>query len=198
MTRQELWTAVVAAMEEDINGFSIRYKDNSSWQKFLGAVSVWSWYRHPQTNELVHGYMGATTAIGRTIWFDDEARILEETPFWTLEHEWVHLLDQQTFFGLLPWLPALINRYLFVFCYFLVLPWPGFFRAWAELRAYRRTLELVEEPYYDAYLDHCVKQFTGASYLFMWPFPEQVRRLLQKPSPYREKMDAVHRPRSDE
>lgn len=188
MNRQERWNLTVSAMKADIDGFDIRFKPDSKFQKFLGFISVWSWKRDEEGNR-VYGYMDMTTTLGTKVWFKDEEYVNTRLPSETLEHEWIHLKDQKTFFGILPFLPSWVNSALFGICYIIVLPWPGLGRAYAELRAYRRSLEVSEDDRREAVLEFCVGQFTGPNYFFMWPFPEQVKRLLQEPSPYKEEMD---------
>jgi hypothetical protein len=178
-------------MLDDIPGFQLRVKEESDFHRLLGFLSVWSWSRDEDTGERVYGYMNMTTVVGSTVWFPTQEYMDKALPWETLEHEWVHMKDARTFFSLLPFLPAAINSILFGLVYFLVLPWPGCFRAWAELRAYRRSLELVKDENKAEAIEHYVKQFTGPSYLFMWPFPKHVRKLLEKPSPYMEMMDGI-------
>lgn len=188
MTPQDRWNHVVAAISDDVEGFEVCFKDESSFHRLLGFFSVWSWSTNDQ-GERVYGYMDMTTTMGNKIWFPSEAYVQEHLPANTLEHEWVHMKDAQTFFGWLSFLPAVLNRMLFSVVYLVVLPWPGFVRAYAELRAYRRSLELVPEEKHEQYKAWVLEQFTGPSYLYMWPFPKQVERLLEAPSPYKELMD---------
>jgi len=189
MTPQDRWNHVVAAICDDVDGFEVRFKDESPFHKLLGFLSFWSWSRNDR-GERVYGYMDMTTTMGNKIWFPSEAYVQENLPANTLEHEWVHMKDAQSFFGWLPFLPAAMNRVLFSILYLLVLPWPGFVRAYAELRAYRRTLELIPEERHQVVKDEwIIPLFTGPAYFFMWPFPGHIHKLLDKPSPYKELMD---------
>jgi hypothetical protein len=123
------------------------------------------------------------------------------------EHEWVHLIDQETFFGLLPKFPKRLNLILFFVAYgmpqllsllsvlafisplfllslLFLLPLPSPVRMWAEMRAFRRSVELGRDP------DLIVKMFIDKTYFFMWPFKKHVLKMLKKPSPYKEMMDS--------
>lgn len=62
-------------------------------------------------------------------------------------------------------------------------PIPAPFRAWAELRAYRRDREFGRD------IDELVRKFTSPTYYYMWPFKKYVRRSLMLDSPYKESMD---------
>ncbi len=192
MTPQDRWNHVVAAISDDVDGFEVCFKEESSFHRLLGLLSVWSWSTDDQ-GQRVHGYMDMTTTMGNKIWFPSDAYVQENLPANTLEHEWVHMKDAQTFFGWLSFLPAALNRMLFSITYLVLLPWPGLVRAYAELRAYRRSLELVSDEKREAYKDWVITQFTGPNYLYMWPFPQQIAKLLDKPSPYKELMDAARR-----
>lgn len=190
MTPQDRWNHVVAAICHDVDGFEVCFKETSSFHKLLGVLSVWSWSTNDQ-GQRTYGYMDMTTTMGNKIWFPSEAYVQEHLPANTLEHEWVHMKDAQTFFGWLSFMPAALNQMLFSIVYLVILPWPGFVRAYAELRAYRRSLELVPEEKREQYKAWVLEQFTGPGYLYMWPFPEQVERLLDKASPYKTLMDSA-------
>jgi len=181
--RMERWDDLVKAIEDDIPGFEICYKVDSQWHRFLAKISFWN------------DYISYTTTMYPKVWFESKERVEDVIPIETLEHEWVHLKDGGTFFGWLPFLPAKLNAFIFNALYILLLPWPGFFRAYAEIRAFRRSVEYWEgTQYYEPHLDAYVKAFTGPAYLFMWPFPKHVRKQLQKPSPYKDLMDGYYEP----
>lgn len=117
-----------------------------------------------------------TTVLGRTIYLptswdtrSDESRYI------TLRHEAVHLrqfrrygvLGMTLIYGL-PVLPVGM----------------AMGRAWIEWRAYQETLRAyadvygpraAADPTLHAYI---LLQFTGPAYLFMWPFPRMLQRLI--------------------
>jgi hypothetical protein len=197
VTTREQWDRVVAAVAADVPGFEVGHKDESGFQRFLGRISFWN------------DYMSFNTTMYPVVWFPDAAYVEEHLPVRTLQHEWVHLKDAATFFGWLPFLPARVNAVLFNLAYLmpqplallallafwwppalafllLVAPVPAPFRMWAELRAYRRSLELNPGG-----LEGYVAYFLGPDYYFMWPFAAWVRRKLAEPSPYKAEMDAA-------
>ncbi len=144
----------------------------------------------PETGERRYPYMETfTTTMGNTIWFTSTEYVERKSPWRILEHEWVHLKDRATLFGWFPFLPRTLNGALFSLLYVIppVLS-PG--RTYIEIRAYRRSLELVDPMDRDTAIDNIIAQFTGATYFWMWPFPGQVRRWLEAPSPYQAEMDA--------
>lgn len=192
MTPQERWNRVVTAITNDIEGFEVKFKDESNFHKLLGRLSIWSWSRNNE-GQRTYGYMDMTTTMGNKVWFPSNEYVSQTLPSQTLEHEWVHMKDGQTFFGWLPFIPAFINRTMMNIMYIGCLPWPGFVRAYAEIRAYRRSLELVEDERRETYKSWVIEQFTGPSYFFMWPFRSHIERLLEDPSPYREEMDKATR-----
>lgn len=168
-TKKARWSHLVSAVARDIPGFSIRYKDENRLQRLIDRLCFWTVY-------------GAfVTTVYPIVWFPNRKYVDERRPFEILEHEWVHLKDAKTFFGWLPFLPAKLNALLFNLAY--IFPWPAPFRAWAELRAYRRSIELGAD------VEEVVPYFTGPDYLFMLPFGRLVKRLLTRPSPYKSEMD---------
>jgi len=208
MSAEDKWKVRVEAATEDIEGFGIGYKDVDPLQRAITKVMFWT------------DYTQFISTNAPKVYFENEAYIRQHWPWKTLEHEWVHLKDADTFFGLLPFMPLWFNRkvfgaaYLFpqilglgalgaigaIFfppllaclgCLLFAAPWPAPFRAWAEVRAYRRSIELrpsMEEQKVEEYS----KYFTGPDYYFMWPFKQGIRSWLTSgPSPYREEMDAL-------
>lgn len=202
MTRSERWDRLLTAVGKDIPGFRIAYKDESKFQRFLNSISFFN------------DYMSGNTTLYPVIYFENRKMVYANHPVETLEHEWVHLKDAKTFFGLLPFMPSWVNSKLFYLsylfpqilavgvlliplfpafflCAFFFLPLPAPFRMWAEIRAYRRSLELSTHK--KSSIINYTKHFTSQEYFFMWPFKNQIIRLLQKPSPYKEEMDAARK-----
>lgn len=113
-----------------------------------------------------------TTVLGRTIFvpFDWERRDPRDR-YVTLRHEAVHLRQARRYglmpMGLLYGLPILPLGL-------------AYGRARIEWEAYAETFRAVAEVYGPgrardpALRAHVVRQFTGAAYGWMWPFPRQV------------------------
>jgi len=94
------------------------------------------------------------------------------TGYLILRHEAVHLVDQRRV-GLFP----------FILSYILLLPAGVTLRALWEWRAYRETLRAYFErgavPARRR-AEGIKKQFTGKTYLYMWPFGGMVQRWIQR------------------
>jgi hypothetical protein len=171
MTRQEKWDLLVAAVEADIPGFKVCYKDESAAQRFIAAISVWSWKRDDD-GKIRHHYLDMTTTQYPKVWFPSKSWTDEHLPYEVLEHEWTHFKDAGTMFGLFPkarsrflavvWgalyllvphifaalaLLALLSIWyhdahtLWILAIAFAAPLPAPFRMWSELRAYRRDVE---------------------------------------------------------
>lgn len=167
------YEAYVAEMEREFPGLRILRKEDSSFQRLLdlglrvvtfGAMSTY----------LTH----YTTVIGRTIWVptgwlkrDDDERYI------TMRHEAVHLRQMKRYtpigMALLYGLP--------IFPLGL-----AYGRARIEWEAYAETLRAVAEtrgekaaraPELRA---HIVRQFTSASYGWMWPFEKTIERWIDQ------------------
>ena len=189
------WENTVSYLEKQIKGFEVKDKDDVWHQILIDKLLFFS------------KYIKMWSALYPKVWkpkkrFND---------YGTLQHEGVHLLDAQTFFGLLPPKPVLrwINVALFcaayglpqilallafgaisgnfwwLLCLLFLLPLPAPGRMWAEVRAYRRTRELGMP------IEGMIENFTKEKYYFMWPFPKHIRKLLKKRSPYRNDMDEL-------
>lgn len=117
---------------------------------------------------------GYQTTIGRTIyvtadWDDRDPR----ERYCTLRHEAVHLRQFRRFT-----LPGMAFLYLF-------LPLPlgvAYFRARFEMAAYEESIRAAaavygpEHPRRAGYRAHVLRQFTGPSYGWMWPFRGALER----------------------
>lgn len=188
-----LWNKTVEAIKKDISNFEVVYKDKDRFSLFL--------------SKFVPRYLMVFTTIYPKIYLGAKTTLEEQMNFRVLQHEWVHLKDQKTFFGLLPFLPEKLNAALFMLCYFLphVLallsllsisgnlwwllalvflgPLPSPVRMISEIRAYRRSKEL------DSPEELIIPKFMDMSYYMMWPFKKHIQKLLLKDSPYKEEMD---------
>lgn len=184
-------------IEKDL-GWNIKKKEDSKFHKFLSKIIFWN------------DYINIWTTFLGTVWLPEGYN--GDLIYWawpTLQHEAVHILDMDTFFGLLPEKLKYVNRILFKIAYFFpqclfvfgllgfvnpwmflcllfLLPFPAPFRAIAEFRGYRRSLEIFKYKE-----DMAVRNFTGPAYYFMWPFKKHVIKMLKKDSPYQKKMDKI-------
>jgi len=95
-----------------------------------------------------------------------------EDGYEVLRHEAVHIRDCLAT-GVLP----------FVLSYVFLLPSVLTFRAFWEYRGYRETMKVELErngTISDETLEWIVRRFTGPDYLWMFPFPKLIRRLLRR------------------
>lgn len=157
----------------------IKYKDESWEMKYLNEVIRWF------NPTFMTDY---TTVIGYTVYFTDREYV-EKYPnqaLQTLVHEAVHLLDTKyftfpvfAFAYLFPQILALgalffpISYYFLLFFLFL-LPLPAPFRAYFEARAYATDLLLKRRK-----IEHIVYFFTSWDYYKMYPFENQVKKMLK-------------------
>jgi len=189
------WDNTVKFLQKEIKGFNVNEKDGVWHQAFLGKLLFFS------------KYMRMWTTLYPKVW-KPKGRFND---YGVLQHEGVHLIDAQTLYGTFKPLPVLkwINVILFSMIYIspqifallalgaiggnlwwllsllFLLPWPSPGRMWTEVRAYRRTRELGSS------VEGMVENFTKEKYYFMWPFPNHVRKLLKKSSPYKNEMDEI-------
>ncbi len=194
-----MWENTINFGKKNIKKFDVFNKQDSFFHKFIGKIMFWNSF-----------YMNSFwTTIYPKVWKPIDAK----NNWKTLQHELVHLLDAQTFFGLMPLSLKWINVFLFSILYlspqifvlfalgsfynlwfllFLVflLPLPSPGRAFVEIRAYRRTLEL-EKNNIATSENHIIEQFTGPNYYFMFPFKKTLKNLLAKESPYKDEMDKI-------
>lgn len=189
------WDKTAAAIRVGIPKFQAIPKIHHRWSRIIAKVMFWM------------DYMQAFTASWPNVYLPDRPIEQQYKPE-KLQHEWTHLIDEETFFGLLKFMPKRFNKWLFFFAYatpqilallalhvfvaynwwwlaalLFLLPLPSPFRTWAELRGYRRSRELGAD------VDALVTRFTTVKYWFMWPFKNHIRKLLLKPSPYKDEMD---------
>lgn len=176
MNTEEQWVAVLNEVRKTVPAISVINKRDSKFIQFLGKIVFWA--------DFDSFYQG----FGRTVYMPDTVDLTKVTKghVRVLQHEATHVIDSCTFFGLLPWLPWWFNTVLFAVVYLLILPWPGFGRAWAEARAYRRDVELT------GLKDWHVEAFRDSTYLFMLPMSKKwLERWLSKPSAYGKRFDAA-------
>ncbi|GAB4206389.1 MAG: hypothetical protein OHK0013_23040 [Sandaracinaceae bacterium] len=119
-----------------------------------------------------------TTVLGSTIYVPTSwGERGDAERYITLRHEAVHLRQA-----------ARMGRFVMGLVYALpILPIGlAYGRARIEWEAYADTLRAISEVHGVAYArspavtEHIVRQFTTAAYLWMWPFPGQVRRWIAR------------------
>ena len=163
--------AYLDELRAEFPGLRIVYKQDHAWSqridKVLRALTLGGQSAYVSTY---------TTVLGRTLYLPAswDTRT-DESRYIPLRHEAVHLrqfqrigvLGMTLIYGL-PLLPvgAAVGR------------------AWIEWRAYQETLrayadvygpKAAADPTLHAYI---ILQFTGPAYLFMWPFPRMLQRLI--------------------
>lgn len=223
MTRQERWDRLVAAVAADIPGFKVCYKDESAGQRFVAFLSVWSWkrgddgkirrrYMDMTTVQYPKVWFPSRSWTEEKLpyevleheWthFKDAATMFGLFPktrsrFLAVVWGAFYLLVPHVFAALA--LLALLAIWyhdahlLWIMALVFAGPLPAPFRAWSELRAYRRDVERLEtETARTARANKIKWSFAGGSYYYMWPFTEWVGRKLLEPSPYRDEIEAVY------
>ena len=189
------WDKTVKYIESKVEGFEVKAKDGVWHQLLIDKILFFM------------PFMKFWSALYPKVWKPAD----RAEDYTVLQHEAVHLIDAQTFYGLLPAWPILkwFNVLLFAICYgapqllallalhvfvssswwllclLFLLPIPSPGRMLAEMRAYRRSRELGRS------VDSMVDAFVSSSYYYMWPFEEHVRKMLMKPSPYKAEMDKI-------
>ncbi|MFN3199167.1 MAG: hypothetical protein ACE366_12270 [Bradymonadia bacterium] len=156
---------LAAALGEVIPRFAIRYKDESPLQRLIGRLVS------PFNSEYMTRF---TTVMFGKVYFPSRAWCDEMGPeavYSILRHEAVHLLDAKHF-------PV-----IFHLSYLFLLPAGLTARAWWEWRGYVETMrvEVALRGYVpEHHIEWIAGCFTGPAYLFMWPFPKQIRRALRR------------------
>lgn len=210
-SRIETRDRTLAAITDDITGFRLSFKDKG--RMFMIFDRYMS--RIPLIKHVWSTWVSFTTTFYPRVYFSD-IKTWNDKPLAsarTLQHEWVHLRDAETFFGLLPKKLRYLNVLLFTIAYvspqviallaplammldpthnymWLLLlgalfPIPSPMRMYAEIRAYRRSRELGAD------VEHMTEAFTTMKYWKMWPFKQAVMKLLMETSPYKHEMDEV-------
>ncbi len=160
------------------NQVKIRYKDQSSFMRFLGIVL------YPMNRHFMTHY---TSTIGNTVYFPSEKYVQEDevNALRVLAHELVHVLDSQDkgkiWFSLgylFPQILGVVGLAGFVepwaFLFFLaLLPWPAPFRFHWEARAY--TISWLSRYPRPAPVEVYFRYFTGWDYYRMYPFPMSIQ-----------------------
>lgn len=154
------WASTVLELKDRFPKFRIVIKDRSTLMRFFGLLL------RPFNPGFMDFY---TVTLGQTVYMprwmhgtDNGAKILR--------HEAVHIGDSIKF-GLLYYLS------------YIILPIGPSFRAIWELRAYTETMQ-IEYNLYGHVKETTIKfiagQFTESSYLWMFPFPKTIDKILRK------------------
>jgi hypothetical protein len=169
----ELYEPYVEAMKREFPGLRILRKEDSRFHTLL------DWGLRVVTMGAMSTYLTHyTTVLGKTIWVptgwtkrDDDERYL------TMRHEAVHLRQMKR------WTPIGMGLLYLVPLFPLGL---AYGRARIEWEAYAETLRAVaetrglEEARSPKLKAHIVRQFTSASYGWMWPFPATIERWIDE------------------
>jgi len=177
MTNAEKWRQTIEVARAVVPNVRIIHKRESWLIQMLGKLVFWV------------DFMGSySQGFGRTVYMPDTMDFDNPSKgqIRTLQHELTHVIDSCTFFGVLP--PSLwwLGTFFFAITYLLLPPIPGFGRGMIEMRAYRRNVELR------GIRDSDIVAFRSYEYLWMLPLSEKcLRKMLAKPSPYRDLMDSA-------
>lgn len=195
---QERWEKTVEAMSKDIEGFNYDKKQDVLIQRILCKILSPFKYKDVYTALYPTVYLPVT---------DDINRIYNYRAY---QHEWVHFKDNETLMKLsskkLKWINISLFSILYavpqifailsllaiwgslwwLLCLLFLLPLPAPFRWYAEIRAYRRSVELGSDPKLIA------KGLASSKYYFCMPIKSLTEKMLSnKSSPYKEEMDKV-------
>lgn len=159
------YAALDAALLQEFPKYKLLYKRNSRLMRFINALLVVISFG--QQRRFMSSFI---TTVGYTVYVHDGWSGLSLVDrMIVLRHERVHM-RQRVRYGM----------WLFTFLY-LLCPLPAcfaYFRAKFEKEAYEETLRAMVDLYPDglaqvgteACREYVVGQFTGSSYLWMWPF----------------------------
>lgn len=182
MSFQDLTTAA----QQYFPSLQIKYKDQSSFMKFLGTLLFF-------TPSFMTTY---TTTVGDTTYFPSTTFVQQQpvSSAVILLHELVHMYDEKRLtkllFGFLYLFPQvlsliclplifLISWKIFLPLFILfALPLPAYFRMYFEKRAYMASLYVLQAlgtrlhfpPTLKTQETFYIAQFKGSFYYFMWPF----------------------------
>ncbi len=179
-----MFNDVVARAQEKFPSLTIKYKDESLFMKILSKLAFFN-----------KDFMTYTTTVGSTVYFSSATRV-KLTPVGstiTLMHELSHIYNMLKTKKLnlvlytLPQTLALLAIPMFflfglipaLLCLLFLLPIPSYSRMQEEKQAYIMSLYVMNKLNvrngYNINLytqkTSFVKEFTGSSYYFMWPFP---------------------------
>lgn len=160
---------LVVALREEIPGFRVVRKDRSALHRAIHHALV------IVTFGKMRSYLDSyQTTIGKTVYVTSDWDTWEaDRRYVTMRHEAVHLRQFRRLT-----VPGMALLYV-------LLPLPlglAWFRAHFEKEAYAESIRAAAEvwgsahPRREAYRNHVVDQFLGASYGWMWPFRASIER----------------------
>lgn len=151
---------------QDILTVRVYVKERSLLMKVLYAICLMRFW-NPE-------FMSSYTNVVSTPWshhiFMPEELHGTAAGARVLRHEFVHAKDCNGW------------RWPFFILSYCILPVGPSFRAYWELRGYRESMVAYYEAFGELpewYLDFIAKEFTGSTYLYMFPFPKTIRRILE-------------------
>lgn len=181
---------LVAAAQTHFPDLQVKYKDQSTFMKFLGTLLFFN-------PSFMTNYI---TTIGSTVYYPNEADVLGNpiNSSIILMHELVHIYDSHrlgrllfSFLYLTPQILALLCLPLFLVSWklalpltlFFLLPLPSYFRMHFERRGYFTTLYVMNALNKKYQLnvqledskDYYISQFTSSAYYFMWTFKSSLQ-----------------------
>jgi hypothetical protein len=186
---------LIDRIKTDVPDFAIKRKSESLLMRLLSFVLFFN--KDFMTNYVSTIY----PAVYVPDWWGFQ-KSRERAEIEILAHEYVHLHDRKKMgrvFNLIYLSPQVFSLLAigafwnlswlwFLLC---LLPWPSPGRAWLEFRAYKMSFAVIywmhlerdpkrKEKYY-TFLENCditlvIKQFTGPSYYFMFPFKSYIER----------------------
>lgn len=186
-----LWESTLNHLKNNVKGFELKIKEESKGQRLIAKLTFWN------------DYMKMWTTLYPKVYKPKLAKEKVDV----LQHEMVHLLDAETLFGKSSKKLKYLNVFLFSFlyacpqilvafsllafinplwllCLVFALPLPAPFRALAEARAYKRSIELGGNE------ELVIRNFKNSKYYWMLPSTKLIKKMLSKPSPYKELMDS--------
>jgi hypothetical protein len=180
-----------------VPGYKVVRKSQSRLMKFLGKILFFT----PNFMTRFTTTCGNVVYVTDDLWKDNSAWALS-----TLAHEARHVYDKRRFgmilFGFAYLLPQILaplallsllaiwfsNAWLWSLTALAFLaPVPALFRMRIERQGYLMSLCVVwwtfGEEMAHSQIPHCLKQFTGPAYYFMWPFKKHMIRWFEKELP---------------
>jgi hypothetical protein len=163
-------SGLIDEMRAEFPDFKLVPKDESKFMKFLAVVTK------PWCPDFMTSY---ATAVGATVYHPRDWS--DWSMYEVLRHERIHIRDHKKW------------KLLYSLSYLFTLPVVVTMRAFWEFRAYCETLKVAWErrgkprdafgnPVVYRDIEWAVSQFTGAGYLFMFPFPKTLRGAFLKAS----------------
>ncbi len=163
------YESLLVEIKEEFPGFRLIHKNQSRFQTLIhNALRIITFGQMRTYLSQYH------TTLGQRIYVPDSwEETSEESRYVTLCHERVHMRQFRTF----TW-PGMTLLYLLV-------PLPmgiAYFRARFEMEAYAESIRAATEVWGPEYVqapdyrDYLFRQFTGASYGWMWPYRKRLER----------------------